>query len=127
MNTGERILVIDREPEWRDFVTEVLCRAGYTVSAYRDLPPTLSESLQQAADLLLTDASLHDLINMLATQYTDVRFIVFTTSPSVGEAIAVYRRGALDYESKSFEPGHLLAAVEEALGKPPARSPRFVS
>lgn len=126
MNNGDRILVIDREPEWRAFVAEVLRKAGYAVSAHRDVSSALAEILQQTTDLLLTDATLQELINKLATEYTAVPFIVFTTSPSVGEAITVYRRGALDYESKSFDPGFVLAVVREALGKDPVQSPRFM-
>ncbi len=121
MNGGKHILVVDREPEWRNFVTEVLNRAGFVVSPHPDVASTLLEISRRVSDLVLADASLDELIDKLAVDFADIRFLVFSASPSVAEAIKSFRRGALDYESKSFDPGLILNAVNTALGKPANR------
>ena len=127
MDERKHILVVDREPEWRGFAARVLLEAGYVVSMHHDVATSLSEISQRASDLVLADASLDNLLNGLAKDHPDVRFVVFTASPSVVEALAAYRRGALDYESKSFDPLLILAAVKNALQKRPVRMPRFVT
>lgn len=126
MKSGERILVADREPEWRNFVTRVLHEAGYAVSPHQDAASTVAEISQRVSDLVVTDASLDDLIHRLAADFVDVRFLVFSAAPSVSEAIRVFRRGALDYESKSFDQDLILGVVRAALEKRPVSSLRFV-
>lgn len=126
MNKVRRILVVDRDPEWRDFVAKILHGAGYVVSPHHDVASTLAEISDRVFDLVLTDASLEELINRLAIDFTDLGFLVFSASPSVGEAIRVFRRGALDYESKSFDPALILTAVKAAIEKPSVHSQFFV-
>ena len=127
MNLSSRILIVDREPAWRNFVAKVLGEEGYSVFMYEDIDSTLSKIATCDSDLILTDAALNMLINKLARDYPETRFIVFTAAPSVAEALAAFRRGAIDYESKSFDPAMLVGAVRSALRKSPVRARRFVS
>lgn len=124
---NEYILVVDREPEWREFVAEQLRDAGYSVSIQLDTASTFREVERRFPDLILADASLSDLVDRLAIDYRSLRFIVFTVSPSVQEALRAFRRGALDYEGKAFDTLALLRVVQVALDSAPVCSPRILS
>lgn len=127
MTEQTQILVIDQEPEWRTFLTKTLEDAGYHVISMAEAPPSLPETDMNGKALLLVDASQKELLRLLAQTYTDMRFLVFTAAPSPPEAIRAYRCGALGYEGKSFDPGHLIHLVTDALGRPPVQSLRFAN
>lgn len=126
MSTSEHIVVFDREPDWCGFLAQVLRGAGYNVTAQCETPATSREIPPPTSSLVVVDAALKALIRELAVEYTDLRFVVFTASPSVSEAIEAYRQGASDYETKAFDPEAILGTIRTALSKQPVRSPRFV-
>jgi DNA-binding NtrC family response regulator len=126
MNTREQIVVFDREPDWCGFLAQVLRGAGYTVTARCEIPSTFREVPPPTSILVVVDAALKTLIRELATEHADLRFVVFTASPSVSEAIEAYRQGASDYETKAFDSEAILGTIRTALGRQPVRSPRFV-
>lgn len=122
MKTTKHIIIAEREPKWRNFLTQVLQDAGYAVSAYQDAVSSVAGLRQRPSDLVLIDASLQEPIHRLASDLTGVRFLVFSAAPSVSEAIGAFRRGALDYESKVFDRDLVLRVVQTALEKPLGRS-----
>ena len=120
-----RILVVDREPEWSAFVAKTLRKAGYEVRLEDDVDRVLGMLTGGESDLVLTDASLEAVIDAIAREGRDTRFVVFTTSPSVRQALDAYRHGALDYANKAFDSSTLLSIIRSALKKQPV-SPDLV-
>ena len=122
MSHSARILIADSEPEWRNFAIKTLRQAGYNAHGTETSESTLSEIVRGDAELILTDAGLTNLVRTLAIQQQNTRFVVFTTSPSVKDALVAYRYGALDYTTKAFEQGSLLDTIRRALNKQPVQS-----
>jgi DNA-binding response OmpR family regulator len=115
-----RILVVDREPEWRRFMVETLQKQGYTVYLGRDAQMTLREIADDNFDLIVVDALLLDWLDTPAIHRMCHRLLVVTAAPSVPEAVRAFRRGALDYVSKAFDASGLLGIIALALTKQPA-------
>jgi DNA-binding response OmpR family regulator len=115
-----RILIVDREPEWRRFIVETLQKHGYTVYLGSDAQTTLREIVDDNFDLIVVDALLLDWLDTPAIQRICHRLLVVTAAPSVPEAVGAFRRGALDYVSKAFDAPSLLSIITLALTKQPA-------
>jgi DNA-binding NtrC family response regulator len=121
MDDKSQILVVDHEPEWRAFTKAVLDAEGYAVQDSGDTQSALEIIADDGFDLIIVDALSEILFKSLATGYKRYRLLVFTTAPSVPEAIKVYRYGALDYISKSFDSANLVNDVAIALQKQPVQ------
>ncbi len=121
MKDKARILVVDREPDWRTFVAHVLHKGGYIVHLCGDTRSALQEIRATNFDLIIVDALLMDLLRSLAMEPVRYRLLVVTAAPSVPKAISAYRWGALDYINKAFGESSLLATVELVLQKQPAQ------
>lgn len=121
MNAIARIMVVDNDPEWRSFVAHVLRQAGFVVELYNDVQEALHKIKDDDFDLIIVDAPLLNLLNLLAGETIRHRLLVVSGAPSVPEAITAYRWGALDYINKAFGEATLLQTVTGVLEKPPAR------
>ncbi len=119
MKDQDRILVIDREPKWRTFIVRALRKDGYTVHLCGDSQSALREIIDDNFDLIVIDTLLLNWLDTLAAERARHRLLVVTAAPSVPEAILAYRRGALDYVSKTFDASGLLATVVAVLQKQP--------
>lgn len=110
MNMSKRVVIIERDPEWRQFVAKVLARAGYDVSVLtRGMP------IDDHPALFLVDGSMVEYVNRLVRGRK--QFVIFDNAPTIPNAVSAYRIGALDYVGKTFNPELLLRAVTEAQDK----------
>jgi DNA-binding NtrC family response regulator len=116
-----RILVIDREPEWREFVGDILRQNEYTVNLFNDLQLASRKIAENNFDLIIVEAPLLGRLKALAATLAAYRLLVVTSGPTVEEAINAYRSGALDYVHKAFGEVSFLMTVATVLQKPPAQ------
>ena len=122
ISTGnETVVLLDKEPESRGLVSQMLELAGYTVREAASGAETvrLIEDRSHPADLLLADiaASSVELTRLLARQYPNLRILV-TTGPSDEEAAMDVAGAGAHVLSKPFSPGALMAKVRQVLDGP---------
>ena len=117
--TGQRILVVDDEPQILRALRATLRGAGFTV----DSAATASEALTAAAahppeavilDLVLPDGNGTDVCRELRT-WSDAPVIVLSAVGEEREKIAALDAGADDYVTKPFSVDELLARLRAVL------------
>ena len=126
--SGQRILVVDDEPQILRALGTTLRGAGYTV----DVAATAEAAVAAAAvhppeavilDLVLPDRSGIEVCRELRT-WTDVPVIVLSAVGEEREKVAALDAGADDYVTKPFGVDELLARLRAALGAPRRRASR---
>jgi two-component system KDP operon response regulator KdpE len=117
--SGQRILVVDDEPQILRALRATLRGAGYTV----DTAATAAEALTSAAahppeavilDLVLPDGSGTDVCRDLRT-WTTAPVVVLSAVGEEREKIAALDAGADDYVTKPFSVDELLARLRAVL------------
>jgi two-component system KDP operon response regulator KdpE len=117
--TGQRILVVDDEPQILRALRATLRGAGYTV----ETAATAEEALISAAahppeavvlDLVLPDGSGTDVCRELRT-WTDAPVVILSAVGEEREKVAALDAGADDYVTKPFGVDELLARLRAAL------------
>jgi len=117
--TGQRVLVVDDEPQILRALRATLRGAGYTV----DAAATAGEALTSAAahppeavilDLVLPDGSGTDVCRELR-EWSDAPVIVLSAVGEEREKIAALDAGADDYVTKPFSVDELLARLRAVL------------
>jgi two-component system, OmpR family, KDP operon response regulator KdpE len=117
--TGQRVLVVDDEPQILRALKAMLRGAGYTV----DSAATAEEALTAAAarppeavilDLVLPDGSGTDVCRELRS-WSDAPVIVLSAVGDEKEKIAALDAGADDYVTKPFSVDELLARLRAVM------------
>ncbi len=126
--SGERVLVVDDEPQFLRALRTNLRGAGYDVTTAE----TAEEALSAAGlrppeaiilDLLLPDGRGTDVCRELR-QWTDAPIILVSAVGEEAEKIAALDAGADDYVTKPFAIGELLARLRAVLRRAgPATEP----
>jgi len=126
--SGQRILVVDDEPQILRALTTMLRGAGYEVVT----AATAQEALAQAAayppeaivlDLVLPDGKGTDVSRELRS-WTDVPIVVLSAVGEEREKVSAIDAGADDYVTKPFGVDELLARLRAALRRAaPSRDP----
>jgi two-component system KDP operon response regulator KdpE len=129
--SGQRILVVDDEPQILRALRTTLRGAGYTV----DAAATAEEALAAAAasppeavilDLVLPDGNGTDVCRELR-RWSDAPVIVLSAIGEERQKIAALDAGADDYVTKPFSVDELLARLRAALRRgTPAQEPVLV-
>lgn len=115
-----RILVIDDEPRWIDFVQkqfgafEIVIACSEEEAARRISENRFSLVIASARWL----NALENMGNAYSQKYSD-KTVVVTVKPSIDEALQAYNIGVLLYMPKSFNPRAFLAQIQEVM---PART-----
>jgi DNA-binding response OmpR family regulator len=118
--TRPRILVVDDEPEIRDFVIRALVAAGYTV----DSASNGAEGLRQFAargyalvilDLVMPETDGRAVLATLHEDRPDQAVIVLSCVGDVATKVDCLDLGAKDYLTKPFSLAELLARVRVQL------------
>ncbi len=110
-----RILIIDNEPRWLDFVKNDLHTFEIVVAP--DAKTALAELKKDKFELVIASSNNLEILETISKKYSDKRVVVTTVQPSTREARDAYRLGALRYFSKSFNPKDLLNHVTEVIPK----------
>jgi DNA-binding NtrC family response regulator len=117
---GERILVVDDEPNIRLLLQEQLEPEGYQVTIVASGEEALSRSATRVPDLAVIDLMLPDmdgmaLIERLVEIYPHLPILMLTAHGSITNAVNAIKKGATDFLVKPFEITDLLTRVEKAL------------
>lgn len=110
-----RILIIDNEPRWLDFVKNDLHKFEIVVAP--DTKTALAELKKDKFDLVIASSKNLEILETISEKYSDKRVVVTTVQPSTREARDAYRLGAVRYFSKSFNPKDLLNHVKDVIPK----------
>jgi DNA-binding NtrC family response regulator len=118
--SGQRILIVDDEPEMVENCTRLLRRAGYRILATTDSERALAMLESERPDLLLTDLKMPgidglELMRRAHEMDAALPVIVITAFASIDSAVAAIKAGAFDYLPKTFSVDELTVVVERAL------------
>ena len=123
--TRPRILVVDDEPEVRDFVIRALVAAGYTVDSATNGADGLTQLADHGyalviLDLVMPEADGRTVLATLQKGRPDQPVIVLSCVSDVATKVDCLDLGATDYLTKPFSLAELLARVRVQLrGEPP--------
>ena len=116
--SGERILVVDDEPDIVALVAYHLARAGYRVSTASGGGDAIEVALRErpalvVLDLMLPDRSGYDVLEQLRTEDAthDIAVLLLTARREEPDRIRGLSLGADDYLTKPFSPQELVLRV----------------
>jgi DNA-binding NtrC family response regulator len=117
-----QILVVDDEPLMREFVQEVLSRAGHDITAVASGREAATAQAIKAFDLVVTDLKMTpmdglELLRHCKRENPRGHVIVMTAYGTIESAVAALKEGADDYLLKPFSPDELELAVDRALAR----------
>ena len=120
MGNGEKIIVVDDEPEVRQLLVEILIEDGYSLESSGGAAEALQKMRAQHFDLLFTDIMMpvmdgFELIQEARRVLPDIVPIVMTGYATLDTARSALRDGAFDYVLKPFNIGEVRMAVAGAL------------
>jgi DNA-binding response OmpR family regulator len=121
---GERLLVVEDDPELGAQLDRDLSRAGYVVVRIRDGEEALAAPLDGIAlvllDLMLPGAYGLDVLKAIRAR-SEVPVLVVTARDHTADKVRALGLGADDYLTKPFWPEELLARVKARLRRPELR------
>jgi response regulator RpfG family c-di-GMP phosphodiesterase len=120
MGNGEKIIVVDDEPEVLELLADVLNEEGYALESSDGADAALQKMRTQHFDLLLTDIAMPGmdgiaLIREAKRLQPDLIPIVMTGNATLDTARAAVKSGAFDYVLKPFDVAEIRKAVIGAL------------
>lgn len=122
---GERVLVIDDEPQIRRALRTALDAHGYTVEVAADGASGLEAIAAWAPDAIVLDLVMPDVDGFEVLRQTrvwsDIPVIVLSARGQEPDKVAALDQGADDYLTKPFGVGELLARLRAVLRR--ARGP----
>ena len=121
MATGERILVVDSDPDIVDLIArQSLQPLGYKVTVAGDAASAIKQSIQTPPDLILTNLNLpglsgKDMLAALSAQGVKSPVIVIAEKGQETDAIQAFRLGASDVIFWPVRDAEVVSIVERAL------------
>jgi DNA-binding NtrC family response regulator len=117
---GERLLLVEDDPDQRQLVAGMLRAEGYLVVEAGEPEGALAELARAPVDLVLSDWRLGsgdgmELLARVRAEHPGTGFVMATAYGSIAHAVEAVRAGADDYLPKPFERGALLLAVQRTL------------
>ena len=120
-NTGDRILLVENDPEISDLIARQTLRSvGYRVDVVPDSSSAIKYSLQTPPDLIIADLNLSglsakDLLYALTSQDIHTPVMVIANKGQEHDIIQAFRLGAVDYILWPSRDAEVLSAVEHVL------------
>jgi len=108
-----RILIIDDEPLWLSYAKRDL--DGFETVVALDKKTALAELETGQFDLIIASSRSLDVVEVIARRYSYTRVVVTTVQPTIREAVAAYRVGAIRYFPKSFGRQDLFNHVRDVI------------
>lgn len=116
---GERILVVDDEPQLRRLLSAILTRGGFVAQEAGSAREASAAVASHPPDAVLLDLGLPDRdgLELLADlrRTADLPVLVVSARDATGEKVAALDLGAEDYVTKPFDGDELLARLRVAL------------
>lgn len=120
---GNKILVVDDEPNIVRSLTFVLNKGGYDVSIAGDGVEAMSMIRDSKPNILILDVMMpnksgYDVCSEIKSdpELRDIHVVMLTAKGQEGDREAALSQGADEYISKPFSPIEILARVKELLG-----------
>ena len=120
-NTGDRILLVENDPEISDLIARQTLRSvGYRVEVVPDASSAIKLALQTPPDLIIADLNIpglsaKDLLYALTSQGVHTPVLVIAKKGQDHDIIQAFRLGASDYIAWPSRDAEVLAAVENGL------------
>ncbi len=126
MDTSQRILIVDDEPNVRLVFRTALEAIGYQVTEAGDGDEALEQLRQVPTDLILLDLKMPRACGMetlarLRDAGDDTPVIIITAHGSVPDAVAAMKLGALDFLPKPISPTTLRSVTAQACARAATR------
>jgi two-component system response regulator MprA len=116
---GERILVIEDDPQIADLLRRGLIYEGYTVEVAADGESGLSAARDRPPDIVLLDLMLPGIDGLTVCRRmraaSEVPILILTAKDAVPDRVAGLNAGADDYVIKPFDFDEILARVRALL------------
>jgi two-component system, OmpR family, KDP operon response regulator KdpE len=117
--SGERVLVVDDEPEIQRCLRPALTACGYEVLSAETGREALRAIAARAPDVVLLDLGLPDMdgkeVIAQAGAFSKTPILVLSARDREAEKITALDAGAVDYVEKPFAIGELMARLRAAL------------
>jgi len=115
-----RLLLVEDEPEIRDFLEQPLANAGYEVDTAKDGRTAIQLASGKKYDVLIVDLGLPDqdgidLILQFRRSGISSPVLILSARRSVGERVKGLEQGGDDYLTKPFALAELLARLRNLL------------
>lgn len=117
-----RVLIVDDERDLCEYLSLLLSREGFEVTALTD-PKQVMQELRSREyhlvilDMMMPEMSGTEVLEQIRKYDTDIAVIVSTAYPNVQTAVASLKHQASDYVFKPFEPEAFLSTVKAALAR----------
>jgi two-component system, OmpR family, response regulator len=129
METRDRILVVDDDPEIRRLLVDYLERNGFTPLAARDGREMRQALDRHAIDLIVLDLTLPDCDGLILCRdlrsQSNLPVLMLTARGEEADRIVGIEMGADDYLVKPFSPRELLARIKGILRRTRALPPNL--
>lgn len=113
------VLIADDDPGTRLLLKNKLERAGYQVICAKNGKEAIQRLSDRVAaavlDLMMPDVDGLECLLYIRENFPDMSPIMLTASDNIANAVEAMKRGALDYVTKPFTPGQLIALVGKAV------------
>ncbi|HEU4402105.1 MAG TPA: sigma-54 dependent transcriptional regulator [Candidatus Polarisedimenticolia bacterium] len=118
----DRVLIVDDEKGMRDFLSIMLKREGYAVTAAESAARAAELVARGEFDLVITDIAMPgesglDVLKQAKTANPETPIIMITAYASTESAVEALKLGAYDYIIKPFDVEELKIVVRNALEK----------
>jgi DNA-binding NtrC family response regulator len=112
-----RILMIDDEPNWIEFIRGNL-GPRFVVEVANDLETALAMLDKKSYKLIIASSRRLDLLKSIREQCPAARMVVATAQETTSEAINTFRLGAVDYFPKDFQRESVSNTIRNAIQIP---------
>lgn len=115
-----QLLVVDDDSSLREFLTIMLEREGYQVTAAPDALTALKMLRSSSFDLILSDIKMPgmsgvELLDVVTAEAPETIVVMMTAFSSTEDAVDAMKRGAYDYIVKPFDNDELRLVISNAL------------
>jgi two-component system response regulator PilR (NtrC family) len=117
-----RLLIIDDDLSVRQFLTNMLRRAGYSVRTAPGGAEALSEMGNDPAEVVVTDLMMDgmsgmEVLSQVKTTWPETEVVMITAHATTENAVLAMKNGAYDYVTKPFNIDELKLIIEKAFEK----------
>ena len=129
MESADRILIVDDEPEIRRLLVDYLARGGMDASAVRDGREMWQILAKHHFDLIVLDLMLPDTDGLALCRdlraKSNLPVLMLTARGEEADRVLGIEMGADDYMAKPFSPRELLARIKSILRRTRALPPNL--
>ena len=117
---GQRILVVDDEPDMAESCAFLLRRKGYETTVATSAEQAVEELARLPFALVVSDVRMPrmngmQLLSAVKSRDPDIEVVLITGHPDIQGAVAAIKQGAFDYLTKPYAEKDLLERVGKAL------------